>query len=79
GEVEAALRSIEQVCDAVVVVRRGGAGDARLVGYPTGPVDPARSGSRPGMESTKPAKSRSLATAATANTRPIRQAEPRYM
>ncbi|MFD7453398.1 amino acid adenylation domain-containing protein [Kitasatospora sp. NPDC059827] len=42
GEVEAALRSIEQVGDAVVVVRRGGAGDARLVGYLTGPVDPAR-------------------------------------
>ncbi|MFF2074946.1 amino acid adenylation domain-containing protein [Kitasatospora sp. NPDC058162] len=42
GEVEAALRSIEQVGDAVVVVRRGGAGDARLVGYLTGPVDSAR-------------------------------------
>ncbi|MER7751515.1 amino acid adenylation domain-containing protein [Kitasatospora sp. NPDC097643] len=42
GEVEAVLRSIEQVGDAVVVVRRGGGGDARLVGYVTGPVDPAR-------------------------------------
>ncbi|MFJ8473975.1 amino acid adenylation domain-containing protein [Kitasatospora sp. NPDC094011] len=42
GEVEAALRSIDRVGDAVVVVRRGTAGDARLVGYVTGDLDPAR-------------------------------------
>ena len=41
GEVEAALRSIERIGDAVVVVRHGGAGDARLVGYVTGDLDPA--------------------------------------
>nr|WP_223243471.1 non-ribosomal peptide synthetase [Streptomyces sp. CBMA123] len=41
GEVEAALRSIDRIGDAVVVVRRGGAGDARLVGYVTGDLDPA--------------------------------------
>nr|WP_063772078.1 non-ribosomal peptide synthetase [Kitasatospora mediocidica] len=42
GEVEAVLRSVAGVADAVVVVGKDSRGEARLIGYLAGPVDPAQ-------------------------------------